>query len=49
MLAAGATEFLKKSDGLESYDRCVTYMQVMLQLNRKEEESLTLFWHLKPQ
>lgn len=41
MLATGGIEFLKKSDGLESYDRCIFHMQVMLQLHNQKGGGIT--------
>ena len=41
VLATGGIEFLKKSDGLESYDRCIFHMQVMLQLNNQKGGGIT--------
>lgn len=44
MLAMGGIEFLKKSNGLESYDRCIFYMQIMLQLNNQKGAGITDFF-----
>ena len=41
VLTMGGIEFLKKSNRLESYDRCIFYMQVMLQLNKQKGAGIT--------